>query len=473
MSLASKARAFVWGEVPGSKLERNLLFKVSTLHLFAYFTNYLDRSNINNAFVSGMKEDLKMFGKEINKINTFFTCGYIVGMIPNNLMLQVIRPRIWFPVCQILCTSAVTSVEQIYAIRFLQGIVESSTFVGCHYILGAWYKPAEAGETIWYLYQFWINRHTVRSHSRISLSTFEYSFRFSGVLQAAVYKHLNGHAGRSGWRWLFIIDGVITLPVAFYGFLVFPDKPVSTKAFYLSEAERSLAYERMKNVVQSDPPSLSLDTARRVLSKWRFYGCSLLFAISGETEILGSAGIMGQWMKAIGGYHVEQIDYYPTGLTAVAIASTLICATWTDYTKKRWPVLVYMAISCIIAAIILLAPKSPRGLQFFAFCASYAGQATTFAWANQICADDDQERGIVLASMNLFNNVINAWWPLVLYPATDAPRFFKGMIALICMSIATLMITWEWGRASRSNEALEKASNEDDEGRSTESNKQE
>lgn len=31
--------------------------------------------------------------------------------------------------------------------------------------------------------------------------------------------------------------------------------------------------------------------------------------------------------------------------------------------------------------------------------AAYSGQATTFAWANQICADDDQERGIVLASM--------------------------------------------------------------------------
>lgn len=34
-------------------------------------------------------------------------------------------------------TSAVGTVEQIYAIRFFQGITESSTFVGTHYILGA------------------------------------------------------------------------------------------------------------------------------------------------------------------------------------------------------------------------------------------------------------------------------------------------------------------------------------------------
>ncbi|KAL0949665.1 hypothetical protein HGRIS_009703 [Hohenbuehelia grisea] len=153
---------------------------------------------------------------------------------------------------------------------------------------------------------------------------------------------------------------------------------------------------------------------------------------------------MGQWLKAIGGYSVEQIDFYPSGMTAVAIASTLICATWTDRSQMRWPVLVYMSIAVLIAAVCILVWSSPTGLKFFAYYlagASYAGQATTFAWANQICADDDQERGIVLASMNMWNNVINAWWPLVFYPATDAPRFRKGMFAMIGTAIATLAVT--------------------------------
>ena len=42
----------------------------------------------------------------------------------------------------------------------------------------------------------------------------------------------------------------------------------------------------------------------------------------------------------------------------------------------------------------------------------------------------------------MWNNVINAWWQLVFYPATDAPRFHKGMIALIAVSVATLIVTW-------------------------------
>ncbi|KIY73746.1 MFS general substrate transporter [Cylindrobasidium torrendii FP15055 ss-10] len=429
-------RVALWGNASGK--EAKLLFKIDSFILsyccLMYFTNYLDRSNISNAFVSGMKEELHMYGTEYNKINTIFTCGYIVGMIPNNLMLQWVPPRIWLPLMQIVwgvltfTTSAVHNVESIYAIRFFQGMAESSTFVGTHYVLGSWYKPDELGK-----------------RSGIFTSSGLIGTLFSGILQAAVYTHLNGVANRSGWRWLFIIDGIITMPIALYGFLVFPDLPATTNAFYLSDQERLLARTRIQGEIQVIHKPVTLGTFKRVLSKWRWYACSLLFAISGETECFGSNNIMGQWMKAIGGYTVEQIDYYPSGMTAFAVASTLVCATWTDSTRQRWPVLVYMAVACIFAAICILAWGSPTALKFAAFYiagASYAGQATTFAWANQICADDDQERAIVLASMNMWNNVVNAWWSLIFYPATDAPKFQKGSIAMICASVATLGCTW-------------------------------
>lgn len=434
----NRARRFIWGEIPASKEERKLLLKIDWFILsyccLMYFTNYLDRSNVSNAYVSGMKEELNMQGTDYNKINTIFTCGYIVGMIPNNLMLQVVPPRIWFPLMQIVwgvltfCTSAVHNVQQIYAIRFFQGVSEASTFVGTHYILGSWYKPSELGK-----------------RSGIFTSSGLAGTLFSGILQGAVYQNLNGAQGRSGWRWLFIIDGIITLPIALYGFLVFPDVPATTRAFYLSEEERLLSHDRLEPAQDVDRHGLSWNLMRRVLGRWRWYACSLLFAISGETESLGSNNLMGQWLKAIGGYTVEQTDYYPSGMTAFAIVSTLVCATWTDHTRARWPVLVYMSVAVIFSAICILVWSSPTWLKFLAYYvagASYAGQATTFAWANQICADDDQERAVVLASMNMWNNVINAWWPLLFYPATDAPRFRKGMIAMICTGVATLAVTW-------------------------------
>ena len=62
-------------------------------------------------------------------------------------------------------------------------------------------------------------------------------------------------------------------------------------------------------------------------------------------------------------------DYYPSGQTAFAIASTLICATWTDYTKARWPVLVYMSLALIVSSIIILVWSTPTAAKFFAYCA--------------------------------------------------------------------------------------------------------
>lgn len=45
-----------------------------------------------------------------------------------------------------LGTAFVNHPWQIMAIRFFQAIFESSTFVGCHYILGSWYKTEELGK---------------------------------------------------------------------------------------------------------------------------------------------------------------------------------------------------------------------------------------------------------------------------------------------------------------------------------------
>ena len=44
-------------------------------------------------------------------------------------------------------------------------------------------------------------------------------------------------------------------------------------------------------------------------------------------------------------------------------------------------------------------------------------------------------------SLSMWNNAVNAWWPLLFYSATDAPRFTTGMIAMICTCGATLGIT--------------------------------
>ena len=153
MSILSRAKVAVWGQTPTDPREARLLVKIDWFVLsfvcLLYWVNYVDRLNISNAYVSGMQEDLKMVGTEFNQINTMFNIGYIVFLIPNNLILLKIRPRYWLTFCAIawalltLGIYKVTSYKQIMVIRFFQAGFESSTFTGAHLILGSWYKEDE------------------------------------------------------------------------------------------------------------------------------------------------------------------------------------------------------------------------------------------------------------------------------------------------------------------------------------------
>lgn len=86
----------------------------------------------------------------------------------------------------------------------------------------------------------------------------------------AIYGSMNGLAGLSGWRWVFIIDGIITLPIAIFGFLSFPDLPESTKAPYFSVEEKALAISRIPPK-SADGHKVGFSLIRRVLLQWNLY----------------------------------------------------------------------------------------------------------------------------------------------------------------------------------------------------------
>ena len=75
----------------------------------------------------------------------------------------------------------------------------------------------------------------------------------------------------SGWRWLFIIDGVFTIPVAVIGFLVFPGIPDSGKPFHLSNEDMVLAKERARRAEIRRPDKLGLDVFKRSFQRWHIW----------------------------------------------------------------------------------------------------------------------------------------------------------------------------------------------------------
>ncbi|KAK0382135.1 major facilitator superfamily transporter [Colletotrichum limetticola] len=425
------------------KLVSKIDFFILTFCCLSYLVNYLDRTNLNNAYVSGMKEELGFVGNQLNEINTCFTVGYVIGQIPSNLSLHYVKPRIWFPLMMIIwggltmCTASVHSPQSIMAIRFFQGIAEASTFVGTHYILGAWYTERELGK-----------RSGIFTASGLA-GTF-----FGGFIQTGIHSSMNGLHGLSGWRWLFIIDGLMTVPVAIYGFVCFPDTPHTTTAFYFTEEEKVLARSRVPEIQERSP--LTFRFAKKVLTSWYWWGFVMLWIIAGETESFSTNSLLGLYMKShpTHKYTVAQLNNYPTGVPAVGIVSTLFWATLTDFLGgKRYLVAYFIGITGVAtSAMVLVAARDPTsaastsvvfGAYYWAG-AVYACQATFFAWCNDAMRyEEGIFRGVVLAGMNLGSNAVNAWWSIIFYGASMAPWFTRGMWAMIASSIA--LIVWTSG----------------------------
>ncbi|KAI5296583.1 hypothetical protein KEM52_006204 [Ascosphaera acerosa] len=431
-----------------SKLLLKIDFFILTFCCMMYFVNYLDRSNLANAYVAGMKEDLGFQGNQYTVVTSLFTVGYTIGSVPSNIALSYIPPRLFLPGMTLLwgtltmCTAAARSPHDLMAIRFFLGLAESCTFSGVHFLLGSWYTQRELGK-----------RSGVFTASGLA------GTMIGGFIQTGIYTRLDGRSGLRGWRWLFLIDGLITFPVFLYGLLLFPDTPASTRAPYLTPEERALAIRRVpeKSSRRSASPASSAvavtawrrSVVKELLTSWHWYGFTLLWIIAGELESFSSNSLLSLYMNAFPGrYSVQQMENYPTGVPAVGIASTLFWATLTDYLGGHRELVGY-AIGvtgiCTAAMILAAGADGSAAVHFAAYYWAgtvYACQATFFAWANDsLRYHDDLLRAVVIASMNTGSNAVNAWWCILFYSADMAPGFRRGMWAMIGVSIAMLVWT--------------------------------
>lgn len=124
-------------------------------------------------------------------------------------------------------TAGVKSYGELIAVRFLLGFVEAAYFPGCLFFLSSWYTRKELG-----------------FRTAIMFSGSLLSGAFSGLISAGIMHGLDGARGLSAWRWLFIIEGAITVAVALGAFLVLPNFPTTTG--WLTEKERELAAWRLE-----------------------------------------------------------------------------------------------------------------------------------------------------------------------------------------------------------------------------------
>ena len=271
------------------KFIQKLDFGLLTILSLGYFIKNLDQTNISNAYVSGMKEQLKMNANELNLIDVAWTTGYVIGQLPSQVILTKVRPSIWIPSCELVwtiltfCIAACTTSNQVIAIRFFVGLVESIFYPAAHFLLGSWYKPSELG------------KRACIFHASAAAAGM-----FSGYLQAAVYKGMNGTLGKAGWQWLFVMDGLISLPICLAGYFMIPDLPDNTRAFYLNDEDKDLAQKRMDDIGRAPRKKLGWSILRRVFTRWHVWGLTTLYIIFINTGPSSSISPLALWLKATG-----------------------------------------------------------------------------------------------------------------------------------------------------------------------------
>ncbi|KAF9894841.1 hypothetical protein FE257_004462 [Aspergillus nanangensis] len=418
-----------WDTFEGDVEER------SSYVMLGYFIKYLDQQNYSNAYVSGMREDLHLYGNERNLLVTYFNIGIILGTVPSQLIqLKYVRPSLWIPSCElawsilVMAMAGAKNPQTLYALRFFVGLLESCSFPGYSALLGSWYGPTQLAKRVALFEQ---------SSAIASM--------FSGYLQAALYEGMNGKGGLRGWQWLFIFDAIISIPIAVWGYFAIPDQPNDTRAFWLRKKDREYAIQRQAKMGRAPVRHLTLRKLRQVFTGWHLW--AFIFPYLMVAQAGQGFNFFNLWLKAEG-YSTVQVNTIPTAGSAISLVASLVFGTIADRTGRRRDTSIVVCVIVIVANILLSVWNIPKAALLFAFFLSFvsaAAQPIVIAWGQEVTQGNGELRQLLVATGNIFTYTFSAWVPLLIFPTYDAPNYKYGYQILILFGGLSIIGIWLFG----------------------------
>jgi sugar phosphate permease len=106
--------------------------------------------------------------------------------------------------------------------------------------------------SIWYKREESLQRFTVYWCSVLTASA------FGGLLASAIQK-MDGLCGLHNWRWIFILEGILTVIIGFSAFFLVTDFPEDAK--WLTEEERKFVIDRVGGI-EKDQTITSVDVLK-------------------------------------------------------------------------------------------------------------------------------------------------------------------------------------------------------------------
>ncbi|KXJ96662.1 allantoate permease [Microdochium bolleyi] len=410
------------------EINKRLLSKVD-LHLLPmlvlmYLLNFLDRSNLAQARLGTLEKDLGMQGTDFNTATSILFVGYLLMQLPSNLLLTRVRPSVYLSLA--MCVWGVISTAQAAArsypglvvARFFLGFSEAPFFPGAVFLMSSWYKRSE------------LTRRMAWFYAGSSLAN-----AFGGLIGAGVLSNLEGAHGIAGWRWLFIIEGVITIGSSLISLLVLPDYPLTTR--WLSPEEQAYAAWRLRDDTGDDDDAGAASIKEGVMLALRDPRLYLF-------TLLQHCSILSQSFQYFFPSIVKTLNYgnVQTLLLTVPVwIGTFLVSLVVTYTSSRtgdrsYHIIILMLVS-VVGNIIAVATLN-TGARFFAMFLLPMGAVAAYqiilSWVANSFPRPLVKRSACISIANMIANCANIYGPFM-YPATDAPRYLRGGVSTAAVAV--------------------------------------
>ncbi|KAK4191024.1 major facilitator superfamily domain-containing protein [Podospora australis] len=298
-----------------------------------FFGLQLDRGNLSNALADkpGLLHDLHLSRDDLNNGNTIQLLAFLAAEFPVQLLtkrygFRCVLPAMMFAWGTVSWAQAwMHDRAGFYVTRALIGACEGGFIPGAILYATYFYKSAELSTR---LAVFW--------------STLNVARVISALLAAGILE-MRGTAGKPGWFWLFLLEGLLTVVLAFISFIYLPASPTKTSGILFRKPWYTERQEViMINRILRDDPAKGLTlleepaTWQDIKSTWMDPSLWGLYFI-GLIAYIPATPVQGYITLTLGdlGFKTFDINMLTIPSAVLQIITMLILARSSRYFNER------------------------------------------------------------------------------------------------------------------------------------------
>ncbi|KAK4227401.1 major facilitator superfamily domain-containing protein [Podospora fimiseda] len=223
---------------------RKIDFKIMLWTCLMFCALEMDRANIRQAVTDNLLPELGLDTNDYNLGNSLFALSFLLAEVPSQLVSKYLGCDRWIPL-QMVLWSVVAASQFTLSSKF--GFLASRVLLGA---LQGGFIPT----VVLYLSYFYKAQELT-----IRLGFFWTAMVFADIfaaLSAFGLLHMRGVGGLSGWRWLFLVEGLITLGFGLMSFVLMPAGPTQTASYWRGEKGWFTPREEIiivNRVIRDDP----------------------------------------------------------------------------------------------------------------------------------------------------------------------------------------------------------------------------